>query len=187
MRRSTMQRPPTITTPRRGNGTGCCARPITPTITRSAGYAATARSGGAATPSISARRSPASRSASKSAPTAPGACATGRSNSATSSIAARASNNPRNRPVDLWITLTGYPQVHRLSRYKKANDTHEQNKKTVTYVAGLKCYLCSRLLILPVLGPVALVGRHHRGDRQRLQRRFLAFHRSIADGDQHLA
>ena len=40
---------------------------------------------------------------------------------------------------------------------------------------------------LPVLGAMALVGWHHGGDRERLERRVLAFHGLVADGDQYFA
>src|SRR5215831_19588011 len=79
---------------------------------------------------------------------AAGWCITARSSSASSAIAASACTNPSAPPVDLWITLRGYPQPHRPNRH---NNRHEQIRKTVTQVAGQICYLCCRLLTLPDL------------------------------------
>jgi len=46
--------------------------------------------------------------------------------------------------VDLWTTLRVAHRVH--SRNSSSNRA-EQNEKCVTHVAGLKCYLCRRLLM----------------------------------------
>src|ERR1043166_1466389 len=48
------------------------------------------------------------------------------------------------QPVDLWTTLRVAHKAH--SRNNSSNSA-EQNGKCVTHVAGLKCYLCRRLLI----------------------------------------
>ena len=50
---------------------------------------------------------------------------------------------PSPRPVDLWITLTGYPQPHRPNSH---SNRYERIRKTVTHVAGQICHRCSRLL-----------------------------------------
>src|SRR5579871_6348006 len=47
------------------------------------------------------------------------------------------------QPVDLWTTLRVAHKAH--SRNNSSNSA-EQNGKCVTHVAGLKCYLCRRLL-----------------------------------------
>src|SRR5712691_9886320 len=74
---------------------------------------------------------------------AAGSCASARSSSASSTIAASACKNPSPRPVDLWITLAGYPQPHRPNSH---HNRDERNRKTVTHLVGQTCYLCRRLL-----------------------------------------
>src|SRR5215472_3068179 len=69
---------------------------------------------------------------------AAGQCITAQSRSASSIIAAIACANSR-RPVDLWITLTSYPQPHRPNNH---SNRVERNRKTVTHVAGCS-YCCS--------------------------------------------
>src|SRR5215472_10370130 len=59
---------------------------------------------------------------------AAGQCITAQSRSASSIIAAIACANSR-RPVDLWITLTSYPQPHRPNNH---SNRVERNRKTVT-------------------------------------------------------
>src|ERR1700722_19609711 len=84
---------------------------------------------------------------------ATGASTTGRSTSESSRTATTVCVSPR-RPVDVWRTQGGSPQVHRpknsnKNRKNNSNDKSsrpEQNEKCVTYVAGQKCYLCFRLL-----------------------------------------
>ena len=61
-------------------------------------------------------------------------------------IAPGVCDKPRNRPLGLWITLTGCPQPHRPNHHNTLIDTHEHNQKTVTHVVGLFCYPCPRLL-----------------------------------------
>src|SRR5215471_18785822 len=73
---------------------------------------------------------------------AAGQCITAQSRSASSIIAAIACANSR-RPVDLWITLTSYPQPHRPNNH---SNRVERNRKTVTHVVGQICHPCRRLL-----------------------------------------
>src|SRR5580692_7001969 len=75
---------------------------------------------------------------------AAGAPTTARSHLASSRIAAIASANPNKVPVDLWTTKSVAHKAHRHSNSSSNQD--EQNEKSVTYVAGQKCYPCPRLL-----------------------------------------
>ena len=49
--------------------------------------------------------------------------------------------NLNTAPVDVWTTQERCPQAHRSN-----NNRPEQNRNCVTYVVGLNCYLCRRLL-----------------------------------------
>jgi hypothetical protein len=61
--------------------------------------------------------------------------------SARSPIKTTAYENPNTTPVDMWTMQTRRPQAHRSN-----NNRPERNQNCVTYVVGLNCYLCPRLL-----------------------------------------
>src|ERR1700719_1111833 len=102
---------------------------------------------------------------------AAGASTTDRSPSEPSRIVTTVCASP-SRPVDVWRTQGGSPQVHRPNNSSKNRSSNrnskrsrpEQNEKCVTHVAGQKCYPCRRLLTgterKPDLGPVR--GRFHK-------------------------
>src|SRR5206468_8518531 len=83
----------------------------------------------------------ASRSASSRTTPPAGPSAMARSCSARSPITTTACANPNTGPVDAWTTQVRCPQAHRIS-----NNRPERNENCVTYVVGLNCYLCPRLL-----------------------------------------
>jgi Integrase core domain len=76
---------------------------------------------------------------SRTTPAGPSAMA--RSCSARSPIKTTAYENPNTTPVNMWTMQTRRPQGH-----SSNNNRPERNQNCVTYVVGLNCYLCPRLL-----------------------------------------
>src|SRR5258708_22335630 len=140
IRRSATPRLPTSTRHRRGASTESCASPNMATTTKHDACATTETSDGATARFTSTKPWLVSRSVFVRAPPA-GPSAMARSCSARSPTKATACANPNTSPVDMWTMQTHRPQAHRTN-----NNRPERNRNCVTYVAGLNCYPCCRLL-----------------------------------------
>src|SRR5216117_2385198 len=139
-RRSTTRRLPSATRFHRAALTASCAR-RNMEIRTYAGFATMERSNSTAGSSTSTRPWWVSRLAWLKLRTAVGPSATARSCSAPSPIGPMNCENQSARAVDLGTTLRVVPQAH-----SPSNNRPERNENCVTYVVGLKCYLCRRLL-----------------------------------------
>src|SRR2546428_3501004 len=139
-RRSTTRRLPSATRFHRAALTASCARRIMETRTY-AGFATMERSNSTAGSSTSTRPWWVSRLAWLKLRTAVGPSATARSCSAPSPIGPMNCENQSAGAVDLGTTLRVVPKAH-----SPSNNRPERNENCVTYVVGLKCYLCRRLL-----------------------------------------
>src|SRR5438034_4404238 len=141
-RRSTTRRLPSATRFHRDTLTASCDGGIMETRTY-AGFATMERSNSTAGSSTSTRPWWVSRLAWLKLRTAVGPSATARSRSAPSPIGPMNCENQSARAVDLGTTLRVAPRAH-----SPSNNRPERNENCVTYVVGLKCYLCRRLLTL---------------------------------------
>src|ERR1700678_2217835 len=133
-------RQPTTTCHHLDASTASCARRNMAGNTTSGGCAITATSDGAIARSTSTRPWSVSRSVLSRTPSA-GSLVMARSCSAPSPTKTTACENPNALAVDLGTTLRVAHRAHSLN-----NNRPEQNQNCVTYVVGLNCYLCPRLL-----------------------------------------